>query len=55
MAVNGNPYGAADTLRQALQAGEIPATAANYRKLFELWFQARESRQASAALIQAAR
>ena len=55
MAVNGNPYGAADTLRQALQAGEIPATAANYRKLFELWFQARESRQASAALVQAAR
>ena len=55
MAVNGNPYGAADTLRQALQAGEIPANAANYRKLFELWFQARESRQASAALVQAAR
>jgi tetratricopeptide (TPR) repeat protein len=55
MVVNGNPYGAAETLRDALAAGEITANGVNYRKLFELWFQAREQQQAATALATAAR
>jgi tetratricopeptide (TPR) repeat protein len=53
--VNGNPYGAAETLGDAVAAGELPANGANYRKQFELWFQAREQERALRALVQAAR
>ncbi len=41
-AVNGDPYGAAEILASALEAGEVSPTGASYRKLFELWYQARE-------------
>jgi tetratricopeptide (TPR) repeat protein len=54
-AVNGNPYGAAETLGAAISAGELAADGGNYRKLFELWFQAREQERALRALVQAAR
>jgi tetratricopeptide (TPR) repeat protein len=54
-AVDGNPYGAAETLAAGLQAGELDAGAANYRKLFELWFHARERDRAAHALATAAR
>lgn len=52
-AVNNNPYGAAQTLQSALAQGEIPASSASYRKLFEFWLQAREQDKARVALEQA--
>ena len=54
-ALNGNPFGAAQILEQGLAAGDVPADAANQRKLFELWLQARERDRAVAALEKAAR
>lgn len=54
-AVNGNPYGAALILDEALASETLPANGLNYRKLFQFWLQARESERASAALAQAAR
>jgi tetratricopeptide (TPR) repeat protein len=54
-AVNGDPYGGAEVLRDALVAGEVEGSGAHYRKLFELWYQAREQEQASVALVKAAR
>lgn len=54
-AVNQNPYDAADTLRAALQRQELEGNGANYRKLFEFWFQAREPAKARQALSQAAK
>jgi len=54
-AVDGNPYGAAETLAAGLEAGELSGTGANYRKLFELWFRARERERAARALTEAAR
>lgn len=54
LAVNGNPYGAALILEGAMAAGEMPGDAANQRKLFELWFQARERDRARQALSKAA-
>ena len=54
-AANKNPYGAAEILAQALAAKQLARNAANYRKLFELWFQAREKERAAKALQQAAR
>jgi hypothetical protein len=54
-AVDGDPYGAAETLARALQGGEVGATGASYRKLFELWYQAREKERAATALARAAR
>ena len=54
-AVNGNPYGAATVLQEALAEKRVPANGANYRKLFQFWLQAREVERANAALVQAAR
>jgi tetratricopeptide (TPR) repeat protein len=54
-AVNENPYGAADILQRAIAANEVKGNAANYRKLFDLWFLARENERAQRALKQAAR
>lgn len=53
-AISGNPYGAAATLEGAMAANELPGDAANQRKLFELWLQARERDRARAALDRAA-
>jgi hypothetical protein len=53
-AINGNPYGAAQLLEQAMANGQLPADAANQRKAFELWFQARERQRATRALEKAA-
>lgn len=53
-AVDGNPYGAAALLQQALADSLVTRNATNYRKLFELWFQARERDRAAVALRQAA-
>lgn len=53
-ALNGNPYGAAQLLEQAMAQGQLPADAANQRKAFELWFQARERQRATRALEKAA-
>lgn len=53
-AVNGNPLGAAGILDSALGAQTVEASAANYRKLFEFWLQAREKDKAADALAQAA-
>jgi hypothetical protein len=55
LAVNGNPFGAAQSLEAALAAGEVPRDAANQRKLFELWLQARERDRARESLAEAAR
>lgn len=52
---NDDPYGAAEVLEQALASGEIPATGAHYRTLFEFWLRAREQDSARRALLQAAR
>jgi tetratricopeptide (TPR) repeat protein len=54
-AVNKNPYGAGEVLSAALEAGDVGASGANYRKLFEFWFQAREQDKAQRALAKAAR
>ena len=54
-AVNKNPYGAAETLADALARKQIKSDGATYRKLFQFWFQAREHDKASAALARAAR
>jgi hypothetical protein len=53
-AASGNPYGAAETLQAALASGALPGDAGNHKKLFELWFQAREADRAKAALATAA-
>lgn len=53
-ALHNNPYGAAATLRDALADGELDATGDHYRKLFEFWYQARESGHAQDALARAA-
>ncbi len=54
-AVNGNPFGAATVLEDALGSKVVTANALNYRKLFQFWLQARENDKATAALIKAAR
>lgn len=54
-AVTGNPYTAATLLQEAMAEGGVPASAANQRKLFELWLQARERNRAKTALQRAAR
>ena len=53
-AANHNPYGAAETLQQAVSTSEVPGSAANYRRLFEFWLQAQEPGKARQALQQAA-
>ena len=53
-AANQNPYGAADMLSTALAENKLEASGANYRKLFEFWFQAREQGRARKALQRAA-
>lgn len=52
---NDNPYGAAEVLENAMAQEEVPRSAANYRRLFEFWLQAREPEKARQALQQAAR
>jgi tetratricopeptide (TPR) repeat protein len=52
---NNDPYGAAEILEQALASGEVSESGAHYRRLFELWLQAREQDKARQALQQAAR
>jgi tetratricopeptide (TPR) repeat protein len=52
---NDNPYGAAEVLEHAIAQKEAPGSAANYRRLFEFWLQAREPDKALEALQQAAR
>jgi hypothetical protein len=52
---NDNPYGAAEVLENAMAQQEVPGSAANYRRLFEFWLQAREPEKARQALQQAAR
>ncbi|MEP5568947.1 MAG: tetratricopeptide repeat protein, partial [Halioglobus sp.] len=54
-AINGNPFGAATVLEEAMAQGAIAPTATNQRKLFELWLQAREREKAKLALENAAR
>jgi tetratricopeptide (TPR) repeat protein len=54
-AVNKNPYGAAELLAAAMGQQKVEASGANYRKLFEFWFQAREKEKAGIALAKAAR
>jgi tetratricopeptide (TPR) repeat protein len=54
LAVNGNPYGAAQVLQESMSAGRLPRDATTQRKLFELWLQAREREQAKRALVEAA-
>ncbi len=54
-AVNGNPFGAAELLQDALSSKTVAANGLNYRKLFQFWLQAREQDRALAALVQAAR
>ena len=54
-AVNGNPFGAASVLEDALGRKAVTANAMNYRKLFQFWLQARENDKATAALVKAAR
>lgn len=54
LAVNGNPYGAAQVLEESMSGELLPRDAANQRKLFELWLQAREREQAKRALVRAA-
>ncbi len=54
-AVTGNPYGAAQLLQQSMASQQLPQNAANQRKLFELWLQARERDKAEQALSSAAR
>ncbi|MEP4148818.1 MAG: tetratricopeptide repeat protein [Halioglobus sp.] len=53
-AINGNPFGAATTLENAITQGVVSPNAANQRKLFELWLQAREREKAKTALTRAA-
>lgn len=53
-AANNNPYGAAETLANALSQQEVPASGTTYRTLFEFWLQAREPDRARTALQQAA-
>ena len=53
-AANGNPYGAAKILENALASKAVARSAAHYRKLFEFWLQAREKERAADALAQAA-
>ncbi|MEH6588003.1 MAG: tetratricopeptide repeat protein [Halioglobus sp.] len=54
-AINGNPHGAATILQSAIEQDVLPADAANQKKLFELWLQARERDKARTALERAAR
>jgi tetratricopeptide (TPR) repeat protein len=54
-AVHKNPYGAAELLQRAISEGEVKGDARTYRKLFDLWFLAREAERARKALKQAAR
>jgi tetratricopeptide (TPR) repeat protein len=54
-AINNNPYGAATLLQQSLEAETLDSNGENYRKLFELWLQAREKDRATSALAEAAR
>jgi len=53
-AVNGNPYGAAETLNRALSEQVLKPSGLHYRKLFQFWLQAREKERAVTALSQAA-
>jgi tetratricopeptide (TPR) repeat protein len=54
-AANNDPFGAAQVLQQGLADGEIAESGTHYRRLFELWLQAREQDKAREALLQAAR
>jgi tetratricopeptide (TPR) repeat protein len=54
-AVHKNPYGAAEILQRAIAANEVRGDAKHYRKLFDLWYLARENERAQAALERAAR
>lgn len=54
-AANNDPFGAAQVLQQGLADGEIAKSGTHYRRLFELWLQAREQDKAREALLQAAR
>ena len=54
-AVHKNPHGAALLLEEAIVAKEVDGNAKHYRKLFELWFLARENDRAQRALERAAR
>lgn len=54
LALSKNPYAAAEYLSQFMQQGLLPVTVKRYQKLFNFWFQARETDKAIAALIKAA-
>jgi tetratricopeptide (TPR) repeat protein len=54
-AANNDPFGAAQVLQQGLADGEIAESGTHYRRLFELWLQAREQDKARESLLQAAR
>ena len=53
-AVHKSPYVGAEILQEAITTGEVEGSAAHYRKLFELWFLARENERAQEALEKAA-
>ncbi len=54
-AFNNQPFDAARLLQLEMEHGRITADGDHYRKLFELWLQAREKDQAITALTKAAR
>lgn len=53
-AAQGDPYQGAALLEQALASGTVSPSATNYRRLFDYWLQARETKSALLALQQAA-
>jgi len=53
-AFNNQPFVAAQVLQTEIERGAITADGDHYRKLFELWLQAREKDQAITALTRAA-
>ncbi len=54
-AFNKQPFVAARLLQAEIEQGRVTANGDHYRKLFELWLQAREKDQAISALTKAAR
>jgi len=52
---NNSAFKAARLLQQAISDGDIKANGANYKRLFENWLQARDRKQATKALQQAAK
>lgn len=54
LATENNPYKAATVLQKGLDSGRVSASGKQYRRLFEYWFQARETERALVAIALAA-